>query len=145
MMWTQILFLAAALAGPPADCSVLTTPTAAGILGGPATLSLEPNVCEWRRKEGAHGSVLRVEIKDLNAPSALQGLFTACQGRQVPLRALGNEAIGCATGKSAWTIIGRVRKQAFVITLSSDDPAVNIQALAARARHAADQVAGNLF
>ena len=144
------LFLMAA-ADAPADCTWINTATASGILGGASTYtSLErggagPKVCEWTRGDGSLRSTLRVEIIMLGSrPSAYADLQARCPAPVTRLKTLGNEAVRCGNAQSQ-TIVGRVRDQGFVITISNGDATLTADLLAAKVRRAADQVVGNLY
>jgi hypothetical protein len=138
-MWFVLLALAATSI-PPSDCTWINTATASGILGGPSHLTLSAGVCAWTRDNSDRQAILRVEIVPLaSMPSDYDKIRTRCKGAAVDLRALGNEAISCSDTNSE-NIIGRVRDQGFVITLSGSGAAAK-----AGVRRAAGQVVGNLF
>lgn len=61
-----------------------------------------------------------------------------CRSDTKPLRAIGNEAVVC-TSEGIGRVVGRVRDQAFVATITATD--VNIE----NVKKAAEIVAGNLF
>jgi hypothetical protein len=89
-------------------------------------------------------SMLRIQVTILGAPKTQFSTYLAkCGPDAKPLKGIGNEAVICAIGREQ-RVIGRVRDQAFLITLV---PAETVAAEAAReaTRKAADIVAGNLF
>ncbi len=65
------------------------------------------------------------------------------------LKAIGNEAPACPyQGKQGWIaeqVVGRVRDQAFLVRMGSDDPSADAKVLREKARDVAEQVAGFLF
>jgi hypothetical protein len=135
-----VLLVLAATTTPPSDCTWINTATASGILGGPAHLTLSTGICEWTRDDSGKHATLRVEIIPLaSIPSDYDKLRTRCKGAAIDLKALGNEAISCSDTNSE-DIIGRVRDQGFVITLSGNSAGAK-----AGVRRAAGQVVGNLF
>ncbi len=72
-----------------------------------------------------------------------------CNGAIEQLKGIGNEATACSLeskgGKTAEQVTGRVRDQAFVITLVTDDRSISRNLLRDKACRVAEQVAGNLF
>lgn len=123
--------------------------TAAGVLGGDVTESVTKNredaACEFIRSEAR----LSIEVKTMSDPAKEYPAYAArCGGHAAPLRAIGNEAVACtAKGEKGWTVgqvVGRVRKQAFVIRVSAAG-GQSKEALSEKARDVAEQVAGDLF
>ena len=123
--------------------------TAAGVLGGGVTESVTKNHddggCEFVRS----GARLSIEVKTMSDPAKEFPAYAArCRGHAAPLRAIGNEAVACTEkGEKGWTVgqvVGRVRKQAFVIRVSAAGR-LSKEALTDKARDVAEQVAGNLF
>jgi hypothetical protein len=73
-----------------------------------------------------------------------------CGSGGTPLRAIGNEAVMCATDKKGQgeQVFGRVRDNVFTITVSTtagNDPAMSRQDLIQKAGLIAEQISGNLF
>jgi hypothetical protein len=65
------------------------------------------------------------------------------------VKAVGNEAVACtADEKPGWLaeqVVGRVRDQAFLVRVGSNDRAAAPKDLREKARGVAEQVAGYLF
>jgi hypothetical protein len=124
--------------------------TAHGLLGGdvsakflPDTNSKDAGNCEFARTSDARIK-LRIEVTVLQWPAAQFGAFVAkCGSSGNPLKAIGNEAVGCTSGREQ-RVIARVRDRVFVITLLPSETATADAARQA-VRKAAEMVAGNLF
>ena len=99
--------------------------------------------CEFTRESGAQRTALRIEV----APAG--SAHPHCGPGSDALRAIGNEAMACKySGQAGWIaeqVTGRVRDQAFLVRVSSNDPAAARQSLREKARSIAEQVAGILF
>ena len=85
-------------------------------------------------------------------PKQFPTYLAQCPPKSPPLRAIGNEAVVCSIqGKgepSSERVVGRVRDQAFVVSVSSsvqDDPAMTQEMRREKANLVAEQVAGILF
>lgn len=88
--------------------------------------------CEFSRPQYD----LRVEVLHMNDPKKEFARYVKrCGKKAASINAIGNEAFACADG----SIVGRVRNQAFTISVAA--PAESADA----ARKAAEQVAGALF
>ncbi len=133
----------APMAAAAEHCTWLNAATAGGFLGGAANLTVQPGSCEFRRTAGGHELVLRIEVAPANAP------HPQCGASGEALRGVGNEATACAyEGTGGWRgqqVTGRVRDQAFLVRMASNDPAPDEKALRQKVRDIAEQVAGILF
>jgi hypothetical protein len=141
-----IIALAAALpvmAAAPERCPWLNAATAGGILGGPVRVEITPASCEFTRESGSREMVLRIEVAPTSAPHA------TCGAGAESLKAIGNEAHACAfSAKPGWLaeqVTGRVRDQAFLVRLSTNDASTAPKTLREKACNIAEQVAGILF
>jgi hypothetical protein len=139
-------------------CPWINEATARGILGGPVTMKVEVDdqgagVCKFSRQEGSAKLELRIAVHMMtDIPKEFPSYLAECPPKSAALRAIGNEAIVCsAQGKSGEFIervAGRVRKQAFVIGVSSsveEDPAMTKEMRREKANVVAEHVAGILF
>ncbi len=131
------------------ECPWLNTPTASGLLGGPAVLHYnggagsDSGVCEFTRPVGKATIDLRIEIDAGHATHATLVADPRLSGpHKEELRGIGNEAWAVQAAGGGELVLGRVRRTAFAIRArnSMDAPAA-----AAAARKAAELVAGNLF
>lgn len=108
-------------------------------MGGPVQLTLTPTTCEFARQT----VVLRVEVTATAAP------HTQCPAKSESLKGIGNEAIACTyEGKPGWLseqVTGRVRDQAFLVRVSTNDTHTAPKAIREKARNIAEQLAGFLF
>ena len=129
-----------------------------GILGGDVTLTAKVNdrsegVCEFSRQQGAAVRQLVVSVNVMTDISKQFRTYLAqCPPKSDPIRAIGNEAVTCTSqGKghsSAEIVVGRVRDQAFVVSLSSsvgDDPSMTQEMRRQKVNLVAEQIAGILF
>jgi hypothetical protein len=141
-----------------AKCSWINEATARGILGGDVTLTAKVSdrgegICEYSRQQGAVVHQLRVAVNIMtDIPKQFPTYLAQCPPKSNPLRAIGNEAVACSSvGKgraSAEMVVGRVRDQAFVVSLSSslgDDPSMTQEIRRQKVNLVAEQVAGILF
>ena len=121
-------------------CPWLNAATAGGVLGGPVQTQTAAHACIF---ESRHGE-LRIQVETIAASHP-----DRCSGAAEQLKAIGNEAAACAVeskdGRMAEQVAGRVRDQAFVIMIATDDRSVSRNLLRDKARKVAEQVAGNLF
>jgi hypothetical protein len=124
-------------------CPWLNAATAAGVLDGAVHVSVTPASCEFVRSSGGHAAVLRIEVGAVSAP------HTACPAGAEPLNAIGNEALACpASARHGWVgeqVTGRVRDQAFLVRIRTNDPSAMPKVLRKKVRDVAEQVAGTLF
>ncbi len=120
-----LLFLPA-LALAADQCPWLAAATAAGALGGEiARVTVKPDGCVF----STQGAELSLELgKDYKAFAA------RCGGKGTPLKGIGNEAVACGN-----RVVGRVREQAFAVTIQASGDYQE------KARKIAELVAGFLF
>jgi hypothetical protein len=141
-----------------AKCPWINEATARGVLGGDVTLAAKVNdrgegFCEYSRQQGAVVRQLRIAVNIMtDIPKQFPTYLAQCPPKSDPLRAIGNEAVTCSTeGKgrtSAEVVVGRVREQAFVVSLSSslqDDASMTQEMRRQKVNLVAEQVAGILF
>lgn len=124
-------------------CPWLNAATAAGFLGGAVQASVTASSCEFVLRIGAQETTLRIEVAAAGAPHG------RCEQAAERLTGIGNEAAACSvSGKPGWTaeqVAGRVRDQAFLVRISTNDRAVQAKTLRQKVRDIAEQVAGILF
>jgi hypothetical protein len=135
------VFIVLALASRAEEtCPWLNAATAGGVLGAPVQTQIAPHVCSFVSRHGE----LRIQVETIAASHA-----DHCSGASEQLKAIGNEAAACAVeskdGRMAEQVAGRVRDQAFVITIATDDRSLSRNLLRDKVRKVAEQVAGNLF
>lgn len=155
-----LLPVLAAAAGPgraSSSCPWINEATSSGLLGGDAAGSFSaasggrPAVCTFTRHEEGVTRTLNVTVEIASDPHArVVSVAGSCRADPAPLRAIGNEAVHCATRRSGpgERAVGRVRDQVFTITIESsrkDDPVLTPMDLKNRIYTAAEQVAGNLY
>jgi hypothetical protein len=123
------------LAAGAVSCPVLNTATARGAVGEvQLTVNRSEKDSSYACRFAGADAELTIEVSTLeNAGQFSHFAGTVCQG--VPLKAIGNEAILCDS-----VVVGRVRKQAFVIRLTTTGKAAR-----SKLPMLAEQVAGNLF
>ena len=158
-------FLALALFAPAAShgqakCPWLNEATARGILGGPVTVTVTvklgdqaAGVCKFSRQQGTAVHELRISVDPMtDIPKQFPTHLEQCPPKSPPLPATGNEAVTCSihTKENHYTelVVGRVRSQAFVVSVSStvqDDPSLTQEERREKANQIAEQVAGILF
>jgi hypothetical protein len=110
-------------------------------------------VCEFSRQQEAIAFQFRIAIDIMtDIPKQFPTYLAQCGPKATPLRAVGNEAVFCSIegkgGPYIETVVGRVRDQAFVVSVSSsveDDPSMTRQMRRQKANLVAEQVAGILF
>lgn len=124
------------------SCPWINAGTAAGILGGTVETKVTQDRCEFERRGG---DKLSVEVKAMvNPQNQFMKYRSACKSKPVPLEAVGNETVTCAS-KHTGLAIGRVRDHAFVIRVITNDRGATNEERETQAQAAARQVAGNLF
>jgi hypothetical protein len=132
-----------AMAAAEERCPWLNAATAGGFLGGTVRATVTSTSCEFVRQYSGHEATLRIEAGPVSAPHA------QCGSGAVALKAIGNEASACPyQGKQGWIaeqVVGRVRDQAFLVRIGSNDPSADAKVLLEKARSVAEQVAGFLF
>lgn len=157
-----IALCAAAIPNPAKaanTCPWMNEATASGMLGGnavgefTAATSGQPAVCTFTQQDNGVTRILRITVEVVpDAHAQFLSMSASCDAEQSPLKAIGNEAMACATDlhkKSASErAFGRVRDQVFTITFATsikNDPVLTPELLRAHVYTAAEQVAGNLF
>jgi hypothetical protein len=124
-------------------CPWLNAATAGGVLGGTVQVTVTPKSCEFVRQAGQQETMLQIEVTAASAPDA------RCGPDAERLTAIGNEAVACSyRGKAGWIaeqVVGRVRDQAFLVRIGTNDHSAVGKALRDRVRNVAEQVAGILF
>jgi hypothetical protein len=141
-----------------AKCPWLNEATAHGILGGDVTLTVKLNdqgagVCKFTTQHGAATQELRISVALMtDIPKQFPTHLAQCPPKSSPLAATGNEAVTCASRTKenhyAELVVGRVRNQAFVVSVSSsvrDDPSMTQKDRREKSNLVAEQVAGILF
>jgi len=141
----------------PTKCAWLNQATARGALGGPVTLTVTINEknegrCDYSHQHGSFTSHLRITVNLMtDIPKQFPTYSAQCPPKSEPLSAIGNEATICTIqshqGEQTEKVVGRVRDQAFVVTITSnpDDPAMPQQTRREKVSLIAEQVAGILF
>jgi hypothetical protein len=139
------------------NCPFLNAATAAGVVGGPVHSSFvssnkddSDGTCQFVGQQQTSKTELRIEVETMtDRPRQFNSYLARCGSKSTHLPATGNEAVECTRtskdGQQTEQIIGRVRDRAFVIQLSSNDPARTADLLREKARVAAEQVSGFLF
>ncbi len=141
-----------------AKCPWINEATARGVVGGAVTVTVKVNdqgagVCEFSRQQGAAVHQLRISVDIMtDIPKQFPSYLAQCPPKSAPLRAIGNEAVMCSIegkeDKYAESVVGRVRNQAFAVSVSSsvqDDPSMTQEMRREKANLMAEQVAGILF
>lgn len=141
----------------PVRCPWLNVATASGTLNGPATLAMQQpsadeTVCVFRYENQKTVYSLQIEVwSHQDISKGLKTQESDCTAPEVPVRAIGNEAMLCAEDRksaSGDAIIGRVRDSIFRVSVSTtahNDPAMPRDILEQKARDTAEAVAGSLF
>ncbi|HEY6385150.1 MAG TPA: hypothetical protein VIX91_05650 [Candidatus Acidoferrum sp.] len=139
-------------------CPWLNEATARGILSGPVTVTVRlddqgAGVCKFSRQQGAAVHELRISVDLMtDIPKEFPTHLAQCPPKSPPLPATGNEAVTCSIhtkeNQHAEIVVGRVRNQAFVVSVSStaqDDPSMKQAERREKSNLVAEQVAGILF
>jgi hypothetical protein len=109
--------------------------TAGGLLGGDVR---DSGQCKFARV-GDPKITLRIDVAVMQSvKTEFPSYLDKCRSDVKPLKAIGNEAVVC-TWDAGERVVGRVRDQVFVITLTTPDVSVE------KMRKAAEIVSGNLF
>ncbi len=133
-------------------CPWLNAATAEGVLEGPVQTTVAKNgddaTCEFSRRDSS--GKLRIEVVAMHASRDELAAYQAeCSVPGVPLKAIGNQALACSVDtrnrEVAEQVVGRVRRQAFLVRVSSSASGFERQVLREKAEKVAEQVAGNLF
>ena len=130
----------------------------AGILGGDTTLTVKLTnpgaaVCKFTRQQGAAVHEVRISVTLMtDVLKQFPTYLAQCRPKSPALPAIGNEAVTCTTHTKenhyAELVVGRVRNQAFVVSVSStvqDDPSMTHERRREKANLTAEMVAGILF
>jgi hypothetical protein len=153
------LLVAPAVAHAANNCAWINEATASGLLGGDAVGEVseavpgQPTVCTFTQITAGGKRTLRITVEIAGDPHArLAAIEQSCGADAAPMKAIGNEALVCATDDRKTSIgervVGRVRDQVFTITIAStlkNDPVLTRSVLKVRIFTAAEQVSGNLF
>jgi hypothetical protein len=139
-------------------CPWLNEATARGILSGPVTVTVRlddqgAGVCKFSSQQGAAVHELRISVDLMtDIPKQFPTHLAQCPPKSPPLPATGNEAVTCSIhtkeNQHAEIVVGRVRNQAFVVSVSStaqDDPSMKQAERREKSNLVAEQVAGILF
>jgi hypothetical protein len=141
------------------NCAWLNEATASGFLGSEAVGTFteaaagQPAICSFVSQSDGATRTLRLTVEVTpEAHARVSAVAASCGPDAVPMKAIGNEALFCATDdrKSdlGERVIGRVRDQFFTITISTTlkaDPILTRDALKAKIYSAAEQISANLF
>ncbi len=138
-------------------CPWINKATAFGVLGTSedsptaSASQVSATVCSFTYRAGNVTRELRVTVEQAKDPEQSFNTYKAqCGPSGNPLRAIGNEAVMCAAGKTGQReqVFGRVRDNVFTINLSTsaaNDSFMSRDALIQKAGLVAEQVSGNLF
>ena len=139
-------------------CPWINEATARGILGGAVTMTAKTGnrgegVCKFSRQQGGVIRQLRISVDIMTEiPNQFPAFLAQCQSKTMPLQAVGNEAVMCSIQDKGdqydESVVGRVRDQAFVVSVSSNvqnDPSLTREMRREKANLVAEQVAGILF
>jgi hypothetical protein len=141
------------------NCPWMNEATASGLLGGDAVGAFtdaaagQPAVCTFTYDDQGAKRTLRITVEVTpDAHARVMAAAQSCGSAASPMKAIGNEAMSCAAddrkGGAGERMMGRVRDQAFTVTIAStlkNDPELTRDALKAKIYTAAEQVSGNLF
>lgn len=140
-----------------AKCPWINAATARGILGGDVSMTVSlmeqgGGVCEFSRSLGKMNLQLSISVYIMtDTPAQFSKYLEQCPPKSAPVRAVGNEAVICSLSKGdqyTERVVGRVRDQAFVVSVSSsaaDDPSMTQEMRRKKANLVGEQVAGILF
>jgi hypothetical protein len=139
-------------------CPWLNAATASGVLGGTVTMEVNntggnTGTCLFRLQNGAGNGALRIAVIEANssenAAKEIAPHKTSCTSSETQLKAVGNEAVVCASDTESSRgeqVVGRVRNRIFTVTISTGkDSEVTRDLLAEKIEEIAKQVAGALF
>ena len=165
MQTSATILLAVALFTPSichaqTKCPWLNEATASGILSGPVTVTVTvkpgdqaSGVCKFTRQQDHATHELRISVDLMtDIPKQFPTHLAQCPPKSPPLPATGNEAVTCTTHTKenhyAELVVGRVRNQAFAVSISStvqDDSSLTQKERREKSNQIAEQVAGILF
>jgi hypothetical protein len=155
-----LAFFTPAICHAQTKCPWLNEATASGILSGPVTVTVTvkpgdqaSGVCKFTRKQSTATHELRISVDLMtDIPKQFPTHLAQCPPKSPPLPATGNEAVTCTTHTKenhyAELVVGRVRNQAFAVSISStvqDDSSLTQKERRERSNQIAEQVAGILF
>jgi hypothetical protein len=149
------------------SCLWMNEATAAGYIGGNVMSTVtfaikdktDPNysnvdkndaTCEFVHRLGSTVMTLRIEVETMAGPPGSFAAYAArCGSHNVPVRAIGNEALACDfEGKKnsiSEQVVSRVRGRAFTVRIIASTGSVDRDLLRQKACDVAEQVAGFLF
>ena len=153
-----LVLLVPAVSHAQSKCPWINEATAHGILGGAGNMNANVSdqgfgVCTFSRHQGSAVQELRIKV-DLLTDVARQfpTYLEQCPAKSISLRAIGNEAVMCSVqakdNQYEEIVVGRVRNQAFVVSVSSSvqaDPAMTQEMRSEKAKLLAEHVAGMLY
>jgi hypothetical protein len=139
------------------NCLWLNEATARGILGGAVTMTVntigQHTFCEFSSQQGSaiHRIMVSVNLMT-NIAKQFPTYMSQCPPKSTPLPSIGNQAVMCSgmTHENAYAekVVGRVRDQAFIVSVTSsieNDPSLPPDVRRKQANLVAEQVAGALF
>jgi hypothetical protein len=139
-------------------CPWINVATAGGILGGIPAVTTKisragDGICEFSSQQGTTVHRLTISIQFMaDIPREFPTYLQKCPPNSPSIPAIGNQAITCSVENTqdgyAELVIGRVRDQAFVVTVSStakNDPSMTETMRRKKANAVAESVAGALF
>jgi hypothetical protein len=161
-MWIRIgvasLSLISVTGSAQSICPWLNAATASGALGGMATTEVNNTggsigVCLFRLQSGIRNDALRISVIETTTPESSVKEMTShkinCTSSETALKAVGNEAVLCASNTEnsrGVQVVGRVRNRIFTIAISTGkDSEATQDPLAEKVEEIAKQVAGALF
>jgi hypothetical protein len=133
-------------------CPWINAATVGGALEGKVTVAFSPDkdggTCDFVRTNGEFVYGVHVLVATLQSPADFAPYAARCGSRAELLKAIGNEAYICDLGfkdkQNAEQVVGRVRNQAFVIQVKTNDASMRTS-LHDKAVAITEQVAGILF
>ncbi|MBW4039559.1 MAG: hypothetical protein HIU91_11925 [Acidobacteria bacterium] len=146
--------------GAQSTCPWLNAATASGVLAGPATVEVNntgagTGSCVFRLLNGASDDTLRIAVTKADHAEDPGGDMkpyeSGCTSPKASLRAIGNEAVLCASNKGlarSELVVGRVRANIFTVDINTgtgNGSQATRDVLAAKVEEIARQVAGALF
>jgi hypothetical protein len=138
-------------------CPWINEATAQGILGGAVTMktNIKTNregACEFLRRQGSVVYGLHISVHIMaDITKQFPAYIAQCGPKPTPLPTIGNQAVRCniqRKGQYTESVVGRVRDQAFIVSVSSsvqNDPLMTQETRREKVNLLAEQVAGILF
>ena len=141
-----LLCFGVSVAWAEGNCPWMNAATAAGFLGSEVTARFVANSklndsgqCDFLALS-KNAATLRIEVSIMqSAKTQFAGFLAKCGSDAKPVKSIGNEAVVCTSAQQE-RIVGRVRDQTFVVTLTPGDAGKE-----ELIKKAAEIVAGNLF